>query len=123
LSRRTAKSGHSARRNLAAGSTSTADTAVAAALDSLLDPLEELRQEELRSETVEAAQSEAAAASSRAPPPRSSGRLRGLADVGKRLRYSNRPRYEQIRETAFRCFVLITVVAVLWLVVETFRPI
>jgi hypothetical protein len=141
LSRRTAKREDRARRNLAAGSTPAADTGVEAALDRLLDPLEELSQEELRSETVEAAPSEAAAASSReelqsetveaaqreaaaassqAPPSQSSGRLGGPADLGKRPR----PRYEQKWETALWCFLLIAAwAAVLWLAFQAFLPI
>jgi hypothetical protein len=104
------------RHNLAPGSTSAADAAVAAALDRLLDTLENLRQEEFQSETVQASQTEATAGITRLPRASNLGRPWWLPVLAARLRYSNRGPYRQMREAVFWCFGMIGVIAIVWLI-------
>lgn len=119
LIRPATKRQHREVRNLAAGSTWAADAAVAAALDRVLDPLENLRQEKFQSETVRATQTEATARFTRLRRPRNRELPSWLRHLIARLRYSNRAPYQQIRQVVLLCFVTIGVIAISWLFAES----
>ncbi len=101
----------------AGGRTSSAQAAFADAIDHLLDPLENLRQEEFRSEPVQATQTEATGGLARLRRPRSLRPLWWLSVLVARLRYSRRPPYQVLREAVFWCCVMAAAIAVGWLVV------
>jgi hypothetical protein len=103
---------------------SAADAAVAAALDRVLDPLENLRHEAFQSETVQASQT-GAAGITRLPRASSAGRpwwLPVFAALGHpghhlvALRYSHSAPYRQMREAVFWCCYVIGVMAIVWLI-------
>jgi hypothetical protein len=107
---------HHPPRNLPAGSRLRAHAAFSAALDRLLDPLENLRQEDFQSEAVQATETEAATGVARLP---NFGRLSWwLRVLLIRMCYSKRPPYRQIRAGVFQCFVLMGVFAILWLLAQ-----
>jgi hypothetical protein len=104
---------HRARRPT---STSPAHAAVTAAVDRLLDPLENLRQEGFRSEPIEATQTGATEGVARPRLPINLGRPFGwLRVLPARMLYSNRPPYRQLRKAVFPC--LIGLIAIAWLLV------
>jgi hypothetical protein len=102
-----------ASRDLDAGNGWAADAALAAALARVLDPVESLRQERFQSETSQTAQTEATADATRRSPRENRSML---AILRLRLRYSSRAPYPQLRGAASWCFVMIAVMAIVWLV-------
>jgi hypothetical protein len=102
-----------ASRNLDAGNGWAAHAELAAALGRLLDPVESLRQESFQSEKSQTAQPEATADAIR-PWPRKTRSM--LAILSFRMRYSSRAPYRQLRGAVSWCFVMIAVMAIVWLV-------
>ena len=96
-----------------AGSTSPA---VAAALDRLLDPIENLRQEGFQSGPVQAIQAEVITGTARLGAPKDP-RRRSFHVLALRVRYSNSAPYAQIRTAVFWCFTVIGLLATVWLVI------
>lgn len=102
-----------ASHNLDAGNGAAPDAALAAALGRVLDPVESLRQERFQSETSQTAQTEATAEATRRWPRKNRSML---AILRVHLRYSSRAPYRQIRGAVSWCFVMIAVMAIVWLV-------
>jgi hypothetical protein len=109
-------------RNLDAGNGLAADTELAAALGRVLDPVESLRQERFQSEESQTAQTEATADAT-APWPRKNRSMLARLSLrlrysSLRLRYSTHAPYRQIREAVFWAFVMIPVMAIVWVVLH-----
>ncbi len=103
----------------AGGRTSSTQAAFADALDHLLDPLENLRQEEFRSEPVQATQTEAIGGLPRLRRPSSLRLLWWVSLLVARLRYGRRSPYRQVlREAVFWCCSMAAAIAIGWLVVQ-----
>jgi hypothetical protein len=99
------------------GPTSTADAAIVDALDRLLDPIENLLQEEFPSERP----TTTGDVSPRRPWPHIPlGPIgpRSLSGFVLRVLYSRRSPYQQARQVVSWCLYGLTVMTVAWLVVE-----
>jgi hypothetical protein len=97
--------------------TSSAQTAFADSLDHLLDPLENLRQEEFRSEPGQATQNQATGGIAHLRHPRSLPPLWWLSVVVARLRYIRGPHQQVFGQAVFWCCVMAAAIAIGWLVV------
>ena len=109
-------------RNLDAGDGWAADAELAAALGRVLDPVESLRQERFQSEESQTSQTEATVDAT-GPWPRKNRSMLAILSLrlrygGLRLRYSSHAPYRQIREAVFWAFVMIPVMAIVWLVLH-----
>jgi hypothetical protein len=98
------------------GRTSSAQAAFADALEHLLDPLENLGQEEFRSEPVQVAQTQSTRGIARLHRPSSLRPLLWLSIVVARLRYSRRSPYRQVRGAVVWCCFVACLTAIGWLV-------
>jgi hypothetical protein len=108
-----AKRQHRTSPSLPAGNGSVADPAIVAGFDRVLESVEGLRQETFQSEAGQAAQTEASANVAWGSHPRKRSTLRILIE---RLRFSSRAPYRQIREAVSWSFLIIGVVAIVWVV-------